>query len=203
MKKYLFILLSIIYTSCASVYITKEGQAKADKHQSIAILSPKVGFKQAKKIDGEALKEAQRTSSLEIQQEIYKWMLKRKSQGKVTINIQDVEETSVLLNRNGYTGNNLTTSEICEILDVDALLYSNFNLAQPTSQGAAIAVAALFGVGMRTNQASAALNIKDCESKGMIWNYDHEFSGGLGSSSQDLVENLMRNASKKLPYYNK
>ena len=49
MKKYLFILVSIIFSSCASVYITKEGQAKADKHESIAILVPKVGFKQAKK----------------------------------------------------------------------------------------------------------------------------------------------------------
>ena len=129
-------------------------------------------------------------------------MLKRKSQGRINIQIQDVEETSVLLNRNGYDGNNLTTSEICDILDVDALLYSNFNLAQPTSQAAAIAVGVLFGVGLSTNKASAALNIKDCESKAMIWNYDHEFSGGIGSSSQDLVENLMRNASKKLPYYN-
>ena len=128
MKKYLFITMSFILSSCASVYITPEGQAAADKHQKIAILNPKVGFKNVKKMDAETLKEAQRTTALEVQQEMYKWLLKRKSQGRISIDIQDVEETDVILSRNGYTGNNLTTSEICDLLNVDAVIYSNFNL---------------------------------------------------------------------------
>ena len=58
----------------------------------------------------------------------------------------------------------------------------------------------LFNLNTATNKANASLSIKDCESKSMIWNYNHEFSGSLGSSSQDLVEGLMRHASKNLPY---
>ena len=201
MKNLLLIISTILISSCASVYLTPEGQSKANKHQNIAILSPKVGFKQTKRVDADAMKEAQRTTSLDIQSEIYKWMLKRKTQGRILINIQDTEETNVLLNRNNYDGYNLTTKEICKILNVDAILYSNFNIAKPTSQGAAIVVGALFGVGLQTNKATAALSIKDCESNSMIWNYDHKFSGGLGSSSEQLVDNLMRNASKKLPYF--
>ena len=201
MKNLILIVLTIITSSCASVYITQEGQSQADKHQNIAILSPKVGFKANKRVDAEALKESQRTTSLDIQSEIYKWMLKRKSQGRVVINIQDVEETNVLLNRNNYDGYNLTTSEICKVLNVDALLYSNFNIDKPTSQGAAVVVGVLLGVGLQTNKATAALSIKDCQSNSMIWNYDHKFSGGLGSSSEQLVDNLMRNASRKLPYF--
>ena len=201
MKNLIIIAILIIVSSCASVYITPEGQSKADKHQNVAILSPKVGFKANKRIDAEALKESQRTTSLDIQSEIYKWMLKRKTQGRILINIQDVEETNVLLNRNNFDGYNLTTSEICKILNVDAVLYSNFNIDKPTSQGAAVVVGVLFGVGLQTNKATAALSIKDCQSNSMIWNYDHKFSGGLGSSSEQLVDNLMRNASKRLPYF--
>lgn len=201
MKNLIIIAITIIVSSCASVYITPEGQSKADKHQNVAILSPKVGFKANKRIDAEALKESQRTTSLDIQSEIYKWMLKRKTQGRILINIQDVEETNVLLNRNNFDGYNLTTSEICKILNVDAVLYSNFNIDKPTSQGAAVVVGVLFGVGLQTNKATAALSIKDCQSNSMIWNYDHKFSGGLGSSSEQLVDNLMRNASKRLPYF--
>lgn len=201
MKNLIIIAVTIIVSSCASVYITPEGQSKADKHQNVAILSPKVGFKANKRIDAEALKESQRTTSLDIQSEIYKWMLKRKTQGRILINIQDVEETNVLLNRNNFDGYNLTTSEICKILNVDAVLYSNFNIDKPTSQGAAVVVGVLFGVGLQTNKATAALSIKDCQSNSMIWNYDHKFSGGLGSSSEQLVDNLMRNASKRLPYF--
>lgn len=32
--------------------------------------------------------------------------------------------------------------------------------------------------------------------KKLIWNYDHKFSGGLGSSSSRLVDGSMRKASK-------
>ncbi len=194
MKKYLFIITSIIISSCASIYITNEGQEIANKHQSIAILSPTVGFENKKEVNSE------RTKSLEIQQEIYSWMLKRKSQGEITIQVQDIDDTNVILKRTGFSLENLTTNEICDLLEVDAVLYSNFNLSQPTSQGAAIVAKLLFNLNTATNKANASLSIKDCESKSMIWNYNHEFSGSLGSSSQDLVEGLMRHASKNLPY---
>ena len=49
MKRNILIIMSIIFSGCASVYITKEGQSKADKHQSIAILAPKVGIKRSAK----------------------------------------------------------------------------------------------------------------------------------------------------------
>tara|TARA_B100000530_G_scaffold95315_1_gene58793 strand:- start:404 stop:1000 length:597 start_codon:yes stop_codon:yes gene_type:complete len=194
LKKYLFIITSIIISSCASIYITNEGQEIANKHQSIAILSPTVGFENKKEVNSE------RTKSLEIQQEIYSWMLKRKSQGEITIQVQDIDDTNVILKRTGFSLENLTTNEICDLLEVDAVLYSNFNLSQPTSQGAAIVAKLLFNLNTATNKANASLSIKDCESKSMIWNYNHEFSGSLGSSSQDLVEGLMRHASKNLPY---
>jgi len=203
MKKYVFIIISCILSSCASVYITKEGQALADKHQVVAILGPKVGFKAKRNVDSESLKEAQRTTSIEIQNEIYKFMLKRKQQGYFKVDIQDVEETNVILRRSNYDGYNLTTSEICKLLEVDAVIFSNFNLAQPTSQGAAIAASVLLGVNTATNKASASMSIKDCSNNSMIWNYDHKFSGGIGSSSARLVESLMRNASKKMPYFNR
>ena len=201
MNKTILIALVILINSCASVYITSEGQTAADKHQKIAILPPKVGYEQSKKIDAETLKEAQRTSSIEFQQEIYKWLLKRNDQGRINIAIQDVEETNMLLKRNEFDSTNLTVSEICQILDVDGVLYSNFNLSKPTSQGAAIAAILVFGLGLPTNRASASMSIKDCESSSMIWNYDHEFSGGIGSSPKGMVDYLMRNASKKLPYF--
>ena len=34
----------------------------------------------------------------------------------------------------------------------------------------------------------------------LIFKYDNKFSGGLGSSAARLVDRLMRNASKKMPY---
>jgi hypothetical protein len=194
-------LLSIFVSSCASIYLAPNGKSIANKHEKVAIVIPKVSIKARKKDDAEAIKESQRTSAFEFQQEIYKYLLKRKTQGKMQVNIQDVEETNAILERSNIK--NLTTKEMCDLLDVDAIMTSNFGLKKPMSTGGAIALAVLTGYGASTNEVVVTLSIKNCDDKSLLWKYDHKYSGGLGSSSSRLVDALMRKASKKMPYFNR
>jgi hypothetical protein len=194
-------LLSIFVSSCASIYLAPNGKSIANKHEKLAIVIPKVSIKARKKDDAEAIKESQRTSAFEFQQEIYKYLLKRKTQGKMQVNIQDVEETNAILERSNIK--NLTTKEMCDLLEVDAIMTSNFGLKKPMSTGGAIALAVLTGYGASTNEVVVTLSIKNCDDKSLLWKYDHKYSGGLGSSTSRLVEALMRKASKKMPYFNR
>jgi hypothetical protein len=194
-------LLSIFVSSCASIYLAPNGKSIANKHEKVAIVIPKVSIKARKKDDAEAIKESQRTSAFEFQQEIYKYLLKRKTQGKMQVNIQDVEETNAILERSNIK--NLTTKEMCDLLEVDAIMTSNFGLKKPMSTGGAIALAVLTGYGASTNEVVVTLSIKNCDDKSLLWKYDHKYSGGLGSSTSRLVEALMRKASKKMPYFNR
>ena len=205
MRKYLTLLLvSILIFGCGpSIYLAPNGQAFANKHEKIAIIKPQVSIKARKKDDAEAIKESQKTSAIEFQQEIYKYMLKRKSKGQMVVEIQDVEETNALLSRSGFDFEKLTTKEICDLLGVDGVLTSNFGLSKPMSTGGAIAMGLLLGYGGATNEVVVTLSIKNCEDKSLVWKYDHKYSGGLGSSSSRLVEGLMKNASKKMPYFKK
>ncbi len=95
----------------------------------------------------------------------------------------------------------MTTEELCDILNVDGLLSSHFSLSKPMSSGAAVALVFLTGIGASTNEVAVSLSIKDCDNKTLLWKYDHKYSGGLGSSPGRLVERLMGDASKKMPYY--
>ena len=70
------------------------------------------------------------------------------------------------------------------------------------SDGAAVAVVLLVGAFAPTNEVHVSLSISDCNNKKLIWNYDHKFSGSIGSSPSRLVDGLMRQASKKMPYMN-
>ena len=197
----LLFLLSIFVASCASIYLAPNGKSIANKHEKVAIIKPKVSIKARKKDDAEAIKESQRTSALEFQQELYKFLLKRKTQGKMQVNIQDVEETNAILERSNIK--NLTTKEMCDLLEVDAIMTSNFGLSKPMSTGGAIALAILAGWGSSTNEVVVTLSIKNCDDRALLWKYNHKYSGGIGSSPSRLVEALMRKASKKMPYFNK
>ena len=132
---------------------------------------------------------------------MYSWMLKRKMQGTVTVEIQDVETTIALLAKAGINdGKILTPIDMCQILGVDGIMTSNYSLSKPMSEGAAIAVALLVGVWGATNEATVSLSIHDFGTKKMIWNFDHKLSSSLGTPA-GLVDALMRQASRKMPYF--
>ena len=102
-----------------------------------------------------------KNGAFEFQQEIYKYLLKRKSKGNIQVSVQDVDETNAILERSDIK--NLTTKEMCDLLGVDAIMTSNFGLEKPMSTGGAIALAVLTGFGASTNKVTVTLGIKNCD----------------------------------------
>lgn len=201
--KSLFIIIlftSLTITSCAKVYYSPDADELAYNHTVVAISPPVVSIAANKRIDAEAMIEQQRTESVNFQNEIYSWMLRRKSQGRIAQEFQEPGNTTIYLSRAGYPESPLTTQEMCEILEVDGLLTSNFALSKPMSEGAAIALGVLVGFWGSTNEVRTTLTIYDCSAEKMIWNYEHKYSDGVGSSPSRLVDQLMRQASRRMPY---
>lgn len=195
-----FILL-IFFGSCARVFYAPDALTIAGYHKTIAIVPPKVSIAARRNVDAEAMKEQQKTESLNIQHEMYFWMMKRKSQGKILVDIQDVDNTNSTLAKAGYPATALSPAEICQVLGVDGIIASNYSLSKPMSEGAAVALGLLVGVWGATNEVMVTMNIQDAASGNQIWSYNHRYSGGLGSTPAQLVDGLMRNASRKMPYF--
>jgi hypothetical protein len=203
MKRSIFLLIGItlLLQSCAKIFYSPDAGELARSQQVIAIVPPKVAIAARRNIDGIALIEQQKTESMNFQREMYSWMLKRKMQGTIYVDIQDVETTNAkLANAGFYDGKLLTPSDMCYILGVDGIITSNFSLSKPMSEGAAIALAVITGMWGSTNEAVVSLSIHDLETKKMIWNYNHKLSSSLGSPA-GLVDDLMRQASRRMPYF--
>jgi hypothetical protein len=205
MKRIYIIMLlgiTIFITSCAKIYYSPDAYTVAQKHKKIAIIPPKVSIAAKKKVDAEAIKEQQKTESINFQNEIYSWLLKRKMQRKINVELQEVETTNAKLAKANYPEEPLSPGELCKLLGVDGILMSNFGLSKPMSEGGAIAMTLLVGAGGATNEVNVSISIHDGGDDKLIWNYDHKFSGGLGSSPSSMVDVIMRKASKKMPYMN-
>lgn len=67
------------------------------------------------------------------------------------------------------------------------------------SEGASIALA-FFGVWGSTNSAVINMSVHNAEDGILLWNYNKKVKGSLGSSSEDLINVLMRKASRRLSY---
>lgn len=197
----LLLIVGIIALSgCAKIYYSPEAKSRTSAHQIIAIIPPKVSIAARKKVDAEAIKEQQRTESRNFQQEMYSWMLRRKMQNRIFVEIQDIETTNAKLARADYPNTPLSPAELSDLLEVDGVITSNFSLSKPISEGAAIAIGLLGGVWGSTNNTVVSMEIHDRETRKLLWNYNHELSGSVGSTPAQLVDNLMRHASKRMPY---
>lgn len=197
----LLLTTAFLMSSCAKIYYSPDAKTRASSHHIIAIAPPKVSIAARKKVDAEAIKEQQKTESVNFQQEMYSWLLKRKMQNRIFVEIQDVETTNAKLKKAGYFDENpMSPYEICEALGVDGVITSNYSLTKPMSEGSAVALGLLVGVWGSTNNTTVTLEIHDKETKKLLWNYNHKVSGNVGSTPAQLVDNLMRNASKKMPY---
>lgn len=199
----LFTVGSISLSSCAKIYYSPEAKTRASTHKLIAIAPPKVSIAAQKKVDPEAIKEQQKTESINFQQEMYSWLLKRKMQNRIFVEILDVATTNAKLKKAGYFDDTpMSPAEICEVLGVEGIITSNYSLTKPMSEGGAVALGLLVGFWGSTNTTTVNLEIHDKETKKLLWNYNHKVSGSIGSTPAQLVDNLMRNASKNMPYSN-
>jgi hypothetical protein len=84
---------------------------------------------------------------------------------------------------------------LCKLLGVDAIISGKTTMSKTMSEGAAIAVGLLVGAWGNTNKATAALTIHDGTGD-LMWKYDHDFGGSVGSSAESLTHTVNENASK-------
>ena len=91
-------------------------------------------------------------------------------------------------------------SAICKLLGVDAVISGAVYREKPMSTGLAVGLGILFGAWGSTNKVNANLNIHESTQGNLVWSYDHEASGSVGSSAEKLAESLMKSVSKKFPY---
>lgn len=177
------------------------------KHNKVAILPFKTSItlrpKDMKSMSNEQLKKMEEDEGLSIQSAMHSWFLKREKNGKLKVSFLDPITTNAKLKRMGVTFENFgdyTPDELADILEVDAIIMGSFETNKPMSEGASVALGLLVGIYGSTNKAVLNMSIYDAEEGVQIANYNKGISGTMGSSTEDLINILMRKASRRISY---
>ena len=93
-----------------------------------------------------------------------------------------------------------TPQNLAKILEVDAVISGEFDTNKPMSEGASVVMGALFGFFGTTNSATINMSVHNAEDGILLWNYNKKVSGSIGSDTEDLINMLMRKASRRLAY---
>lgn len=212
MRQFLLVAaLVVLVTSCGpTIYKADQFSTVAAKHKTVAILPADVAVSlrpaEMKRTTPEQLAKNEESTGYAMQEKLYGWFLKRQNKFHYTVSFQDVMETNSQLAKANISYTDLRTKsrkELAQLLGVDAVISSNVRMDKPMSDGAALAVGAVFGVWGNTNKANTTINIHEANSGNLMWKYNYEAAGSVGSSPDNLVDALMRNASKNFPYNSK
>ena len=205
----IFLLISTYSISQTKLYVHPDGDTYAKNTQTIALLplnvQVKLRPKQLKDFTSEQIEEMEKNESLDIQKGMHSWFLARKKRGEFSKSIQTPQRTNALLKKAGidiHTTSDYLPSELGKILGVDCVVTGSFETSKPMSDGASIAIGALFGSFGSTSSAVCNIDFYDTRDDELVVNYLKKIKGSLGSDSQDLINILMRKVTRRIPYTN-
>ena len=207
-KTFLIVTILFVLTACATVYTSQDFSQHQSRHKTVAILPFRVSIELKKVPDGvtaDQLRGSEADEAYLFQKQLYNQLLVQYSKQRYTVSFQDIDKTNVLLERAGIKYENISSStkdELAKILGVDSVISGQIKREKPMSTGAAIFSTIFVGFSA-TNKVTVNMAIHDGSSAQLIWSYDHEVSGGLGSSAEGLAKSLMASISKKFPYNRK
>jgi hypothetical protein len=213
MKKHILFLIAIAFIGInanaqTNLYENPEFVEISKDHKVIAIVPFKTQVtlrpKQRKKMSDAEFEKLERTEGEGLQGAMFSWFLKRKKRGKLLdLDLQEPKRTNALLAKEGIDYNNIyeyTSDELAKILGVDAIISGDYETNKPMSEGASLALGLLVGFGGATNTAVVNMSVNNGTDGVLLWNYNKKVRGGLGSTPDDLVNVLMRKASRRLAY---
>lgn len=198
----------VMLSACATadIYTADTFDSYQSTHKEVAVIpfDVTIGQKELKEgADLAAVAASEKEEGVVFQKQLYSQFLKRWSKGEYTVKFQDADETNVLLRRANMANENIenfTKAEIGKALGVDAVISGTIKRDKPMSTGAAVATTFLLGFGGATNSVNVNMTVHDATEGSLLWSYDHEVKGGLGSSAEGVAKSLMKHSSKKFPY---
>jgi hypothetical protein len=204
----LVVTVTLFMAACGpKIYKSDNFGSALARHKTVAILPAEVTIQlrpnESKKITAQEMNDMQTKSAYDIQDKMYGWFLRRSDKFHYTVTFQDINKTNAKLKDAGIAYEDLRSkdrADLAKILGVDAVMQGKTVSEKPMSEGAAVAVGVIFGAWGSTNKVQTAINIHDGKSGELLWKYDYEASGSIGSSTTRLVDALMKNATKKFPY---
>lgn len=212
LKKLTLLILLLVFGyslfAQTSLYENPDFDEIAISHKIIAIVpfktQVKLRPKQMKNMTTEQLQRIERSEGESIQFAMYSWFLKRKTRGDLSnLEIQDPRLTTSMLKKQNIDYENImdfTPKELANILEVDAVISGEFETNKPMSEGATVALGIVFHVWGSTNSATINMSVHNAVDSVLLWKYNKKVIGSVGSSHEDLINILMRKASRRLAY---
>jgi len=200
---YVFVLVSVSLKGQKNIYESDKFDVFSKEHKVLAIMPFLTNLDLEDEISKEDLGEREEKEGLAVQNALETYFSKRKRKKKFSVEFQNTENTNALLAQNNITYENIdvyTIKQLSEILKVDGIISGNLDLNILLSKGVPDEFSFLDYFLGDANYGRIGIKISDGSTGKLLWKYEKEINKKSGKNTDDLIDRMMKLASRKFPY---
>ncbi len=172
-------------------------------HRILAIIPFLSHVQMNTKVDEDTKHQIENSEGSAVQNALETYFLKQKQKKKFRVSFQNINRTNTLLAKNNITQDNIdiyTTEELCKLLQVDAMISGDITLNVRLSKGIKEESFNLMDYVVGKSFGRINLKISDGATGKLLWKYEKDIDRKTGKNTNELIEVMMRQASRKFPY---
>ena len=200
---YLCIFAVISLQAQKNIYKTSKFNSYSESHEILAIIPFLTNLDLKDNISKQELIEVSKKEGYAVQNALELYFSKRKKKKKFSVEFQNTKNTNALLAKNNITYENIdiyTVKELSEILGVDGIISGNLDLNILLSKGVPEDSSFLDYFLGNANYGRIGIKISDGITGKLLWKYEKKITKKSGKNTDDLVDKMMKLATKKFPY---
>lgn len=199
----IFTLLSVGASAQKNIYESDKFDELSREHQNLAIIPFLTHLELKDNIPDKELRGLEKKEGYAVQDALETYFSKRKKKKKFSVEFQNIKNTNAILQQNDITYENIdvySVKELCNILGVDGLISGTLDLNVLLSKGVPTEFSLLDYINGDANYGRIGVKISDGATGKLLWKYEKRINKKSGKNTNDLIELMMKLASRKFPY---
>ncbi len=202
------IVLVLILLSCKAfsqkkIYENPKFNELSKNHKTLAIVPFIAKLELEQKLSPEEMMKLAEREGLAVQNAFETYFSIRKKRKKFDVKFQNIKNTNAILAQNNITYKNIdiyTVKQLSEILGVDGIISGNLNLNILLSKGVSTEFKFLDFFNGNSDYGRIGVKVSDGSSGKLLWKYEIEITKKTGKNTTELIDKMMKLATKKFPY---
>ncbi len=206
MKRFFYLLLFIPLLSLQAqknIYESSKFESLSEDHKILAIIPFFTNLELKEEVDESDLTKLEEREGYAVQDALETYFGRGKKRKKFSVDFQNTNNTNAILAQNSITYENIDTytiKELSEILGVDGIVSGNMNLNILLSEGIPSKFSFIDYILGDANYGRIGIKVSDGNTGKLLWKYEKEINKKSGRNTTDLIESMMKKATRKFPY---
>ena len=206
MKNILVIISAFICLGASAqknIYESERFDDLSQDHANLAIIPFLTNLELKDEISSEELKDLEEKEGYAVQDALETYFSQRKKKKKFSVDFQNTKNTNAILKQKGISYDNIdvySVKELAQILEVDGIISGTLDLNVLLSKGVPTEFSLLDYINGDANYGRIGVKISDGLTGKLLWKYEKQINKKSGKNTTDLIDLMMKLASRKFPY---